>query len=136
MVTQEDVLYKVLNTENNQKQGVTFHWANEQPGSGIDYETMVWNGKFYVNAENDKALNRLLLSLYRSGQRCHFHYGKDGKLWGDIETGRIGRTTGHIPIPITVYNQRSLGGPALLDDCIIKITATKGKWVLYDKTAQ
>ena len=61
---------------------------------------------------------------------------------GDIETGRdwieeydtigtIGKSTGNIKIPLLILTKRSLGGGALLDDCILKITDQQTKQVLY-----
>lgn len=62
--------------------------------------------------------------------------------YGDVETGRswkeefdvtgyVGRSTGTSKIPLLVYNSRSFGGGSILDHCIIKISLSKGKKVLY-----
>lgn len=58
---------------------------------------------------------------------------KTGKSWGEVHNikGYVGRSTGPIKVPILIYNARSLGGDAILDDCIVKITASKGGAVLY-----
>jgi len=62
---------------------------------------------------------------------------------GDTETGRDWNeehdTIGYIGLsrgqdaryPILVYNKRSYGGGALLDNCIIKIKESKGNKILY-----
>jgi hypothetical protein len=67
--------------------------------------------------------------------RLHLCYGDPatGEDWNEIYdcTGIIGRTTGPEPIPILLYNKRSLGGTAVLTKNIIKITTTKGNRVLY-----
>lgn len=70
----------------------------------------------------------------RRAERLNFHFGdrETGRAWGDIDTGYVGRSTGRIKIPLVVYNARSLGGPALLDHCIVKITTARGKRVLYE----
>ena len=57
------------------------------------------------------------------GFRVRVWYGdvETGQAWGDVETGRIGRSTGWIKIPLMIYNNRSMGGGALLDHCIVRI---------------
>jgi hypothetical protein len=56
--------------------------------------------------------------------------------YGDAETGRdwleeydtigyIGRSTGSIKPPLMIANVRSICGPAILDNCIVKITIDK-----------
>ena len=63
--------------------------------------------------------------------------------YGDVKTkvswnevydiqGYIGRLTGEIKIPLLVYNNRSLGGGALLDTCILSVKTTRGKKLLYE----
>jgi len=63
--------------------------------------------------------------------------------YGDIETGKSWNeehcTIGYISMskgyearfPILVYNERAYGGGSLLDDCILKITESKGGRILY-----
>ena len=45
--------------------------------------------------------------------------------------GTIGRSTGTIKTPLLISNSRSLGGGAILTDCIVKIVDVKTKRVLY-----
>jgi hypothetical protein len=55
-----------------------------------------------------------------------------GRAWAGQEhdhIGYIGRSTGSINVPLMVYNSRSLGGGAILDDFIVRITC--GRTVLY-----
>lgn len=39
-------------------------------------------------------------------------------------TGYVGRSTGPIKVPLLIHNRRSLGGPAILDHCIIGVRET------------
>lgn len=93
----------------------------------------VFNGIYY-HEDTPNKLIELIDRFYRNRQRVSIYYGdtKNGNEWGDVEIGRIGRTTGTIKIPISVHNARSLGGSAILTNCIVKITTTtKDKSVLY-----
>ncbi len=93
-----------------------------------------YNGTCYHH-EINKTMIMLLEHIRIYQTRVQFHWGdvKTGKDWGDIYDvkGRIGRSTGPIKIPILLYNSRSIGGGAVLDHCIVKITETKGGRVLY-----
>ena len=62
--------------------------------------------------------------------------------YGDTETGQswretfdirgsIGRSTGSIKIPLLIKTSRSLGGGAVLDHCLVKITDANTKKILY-----
>jgi len=53
--------------------------------------------------------------------------------WGSH--GYIGRSTGTVKIPLLIANRRSLGGPGLLDHCIIRIRTSAGGRVLYQHPA-
>lgn len=69
-----------------------------------------------------------LLHAHRGDYRIRLCYGdsKTGRDWQEIHDieGYVGRTTGEVKIPILVYNKRSLGGSAILTDCIVRITLT------------
>lgn len=70
---------------------------------------------------------RVELSLgYTHGPRA----GEDWNEHYDV-VGYVGRSTGERKVPLLVFNKRSLGGPAILDHCIIRIRKSKGKTVLY-----
>jgi hypothetical protein len=60
--------------------------------------------------------------------------------WGEVHdvTGYIGLSAGayNLKYPILVYNSRSIGGGTILTDSIIKITASKGKEILYSLGAK
>jgi len=45
--------------------------------------------------------------------------------------GFIARSTGSIKIPLLIHNRRSLGGPGLLDHCIVRIRTSSGVRILW-----
>jgi hypothetical protein len=97
-----------------------------------DITYKIINGTAYHVNTPDAVVN--ILERYRQGYR-----GEKTRIrlfYGDNETGRdwneehnvigyIGRSTGSIKIPLLINNNRSLGGPGLLDHCIVKITVDK-----------
>jgi hypothetical protein len=90
------------------------------------------------HAETPDRVVYLLHTARSYGTRLKIHYGdtKTGKLWGDIISCYVGRSTGTIKIPLAIYNKRSTGGCDLLDNCIVKIEYANKKrgGVLYDIT--
>ena len=92
------------------------------------------NGTYY-NADAAPDMIDLLERLRASATRVRFHWGdtKTGKDWGDIYdvSGHISRSTGTKKIPILIHNSRSMGGGAILDNCIIGIKHSKGGQILY-----
>ena len=80
-------------------------------------------------------LIKILEELRLRRVRVHFCLGntETGEDWQEefMVTGRIGRSTGTCKIPLVIYNERSYGGPALMDDCIVAIFTTKGKYPYY-----
>jgi len=54
--------------------------------------------------------------------------GKLGLDWLEehMHHGYIGRSTGTVKIPLLVNNARSMGGPGLLDHCIVRIRTSAG----------
>lgn len=100
-------------------------------------EYNVVNGTSY-HIETSQKVIEVLERAKSERTRILVDYGdvKTGKSWGeqyDI-TGTIGRSTGINKIPLLIHNARSLGGGGLLDHCIIKISVSKGKSVLYQHT--
>jgi hypothetical protein len=97
-----------------------------------DYQEV--NGTFYDATTNKDVIN-VLENARANNTRIILDYGdvKTGKSWNEIfdVTGRIGRSTGSIKIPLLIHNRRSMGGGAILDNCIIGIKESKGKRVLY-----
>ena len=95
------------------------------------------SGTYYHQNTSDEMIT-LLEKIRQEKTRCRFHWGntETGEDWKDDYdvVGRISRSSGPCKIPILVHNKRSLGGRALPTDCIVKITTTAGKKVLYQHT--
>lgn len=81
-----------------------------------------------------------LATAQANHQRLHISLGHtdndEGKLGRDwleeyMSYGYIGRSTGTNKIPLLIHNNRSIGGPALLDHCIVRIRTSRGGRVLY-----
>jgi len=91
-------------------------------GNVIHYRII--NGTAY-HEETNKPITDYLEKARLEGGRVRFNLGdtRTGIDWGDTLDccGYIGRSTGEIKIPILLKNNRSIGGPGLLDHCIIKI---------------
>ena len=100
--------------------------------SGKSYKLA--NGTYYSTMTSDEVIN-VIETARQNRTRLVLDYGDilTGKSWNEVYdiTGRIGRSTGSIKIPLLIHNKRSLGGGAILDYCIIKISESKGKKVLY-----
>lgn len=96
------------------------------------------NGTSYDVRTNDKIIN-VLEKCRRNGTRIILDYGdtETGESWNEVYdiTGRLGRSTGNVKIPILLHNSRSIGGGAILDHCIIGIKESKGGKVLYSYRA-
>lgn len=92
------------------------------------------NGTFY-DINTPQNIVNILEKAREQKFRIILDYGDTatGQSWGEIHdiTGYIGRSTGKIKIPILVHNSRSFGGGGILDNCIVKISLSKGKAVLY-----
>lgn len=94
----------------------------------------ICNGTSYNKVTSVK-LMQLLEQLRIAGTKVRVWYGDTatGASWNEeYDTiGRIGRSTGSAKIPLLIANARSIGGGALLDDCIVHVIDTKTKQVLY-----
>ena len=90
----------------------------------------------YYHIKTSPEMVELLERIRKGDTRVRFHWGDTitGKDWGDSYdvTGTLGRTTGPVKVPILLHNKRSMGGGAILTQCIVKITTTQGKRVLYE----
>jgi hypothetical protein len=110
--------------------GKSAAWTMDHSSFRIDYKIV--NGTAYHLQTPDELVR--ILELCRAGRtRVEFEYGDDltGKLWGDIERGTIGRSTGNLQFPLVIKTKRSTGGCGLLDNCIVKLTDVKTKAILW-----
>ena len=95
---------------------------------GKDYK--VFNGTAYNKNTSDEVIKVLdkYLQGYRD-QRIRLFYGdaKTGRDWNEEYDviGYLGRSTGRFKIPLLIAKSHSSGGPAILDNCIVKITVDK-----------
>ena len=91
------------------------------------------NGTSYHERTPDEVI-RVLESARLNRTRLHVSLGETegpnaGRDWleENMVYGFIGRSTGSIKIPLLIHNRRSLGGPGLLDHCIVRIRYTTGR---------
>lgn len=88
----------------------------------------VANGNYY-HAETPREVISWLETSRERRQRIRIFYGdgKTGESWNEENdvAGHIGRSMGPIRIPLMIANARSMGGPGILDHCIVAI-ATRG----------
>lgn len=94
----------------------------------------VRNGTSYHDDTPEKVIDALEYARV-SQQRVRIFYGdaETGRDWleeWDV-TGYIGRSYGPRHIPLLIHSNRSHGGGALLDHCILKVVLTRSKRVLY-----
>ena len=97
-------------------------------------EYTVVDGTFYDTRTPREVINALELSR-RAGYRIRVWYGdaQTGAPWmeeSDV-TGYVSRTTGPVCIPLLVHNKRSLGAPAMLEHCIVRIVRADTRRTLY-----
>lgn len=86
------------------------------------------DGTCYADGTSEKIID--LLQRARANRwRVRLFYGdtKTGRDWLEEHDvlGRVGRSTGSIKIPLIIHNERSIGGTAILTQCIVKITIDK-----------
>lgn len=97
-------------------------------------EYNVVNGTSY-DIRTPEAVIRVLEQTRINRSRIHVSLGDTdtGRDWleENMVTGYIGRSTGSVKIPLIVHNARSMGGPGLLDHCIVRIRYASGGHVLY-----
>jgi len=81
---------------------------------------MELNGTTY-SSQTPREVAEELERCRETKTRVCLYYGKPGHLWGDVMTGRIGRSMGPCKIPILLRNSRSMAGEGILDDCVMGI---------------
>jgi hypothetical protein len=91
--------------------------------------------------ETPEQVVSVLEAARQNGTRLKIYYGdtETGRDWNEElgVTGRIGRSTGKVKIPLIIHNCRSIGGPSVLDHCIVKIKRLSDGHILYQhKTYQ
>lgn len=98
-----------------------------------DYKVV--NETYYDKRTPDEVI-RILENARQGRYRLHISLGEtdndEGKIGRDwleenMSFGYIGRSTGPHKIPLLVHNARSMGGPGLLDHCIVRIRHTTGR---------
>lgn len=95
-------------------------------GNNIQYKTV--NGTSY-NAKASDEIISILENARQYNKRVRLFYGntETGRDWMEVydTMGTIGRSYGEVKIPLLIKNSRSIGGSAILEDCIVKITIDK-----------
>jgi hypothetical protein len=96
------------------------------------YKTV--NGTSFHEETPDKVC-QILSDAINTRRRLKLTFGdtETGRSWNEEHDtrGRIGRSTGTNKIPLLIHNTRSIGGGAILDQCIIKIIDTATGQILY-----
>lgn len=100
-----------------------FQIVTSKDPAGRQYKVAESGTAYHLDTPDD--LIMILERLRESRERITVDYGdvNTGQSWNeefDI-TGRIGRSSGSIKIPLLVHNARSYGGGGLLDNCILSI---------------
>lgn len=91
------------------------------------------NGTTYREGTPSRVIH-ILEHCRASGMRIRVAYGdENGQDWGEVcdVVGYVGRSCGPCKVPLLVYNRRSLGGPAMTENRIVRIETTKGRRLLY-----
>ena len=88
----------------------------------------VVNGTYY-NKETPYQLIDILEKVRQENKRIRIFYGdtETGRSWNEEHDiiGTLSRSAGQRQIPILMYNSRSYGGTAILDNRIIRVTLDK-----------
>lgn len=109
--------------------------AAKRTGNEPKYKVHPSGTAYHVQTPD--SLVTILEKLRETKTRIRIHYGDTvtGRDWEERSgiQGTIGRSTGSIKIPLMIYNCRSMGGGAILDHCIVKVTNSKHKSLVYYK---
>lgn len=91
---------------------------------------------FWEHPEIDERLKLKLQTLLHSQIRVRIFYGNvdTGEDYNEewMNFGYIGQSMGTEKIPLLIANTRSIGGPAILTNCIVKITYASGGRVIWE----
>lgn len=103
--------------------------------TGVFVAYKIQGGTYYDSRTPDLVI-RALEDARIYGYRIHISVGDPdtGQDWHEAYhcEGYIGRSMGPVKSPLLLYNSRTMGGPAILDHCIVKIRRTgKNGRVLY-----
>jgi len=92
-------------------------------GNTIKYKVTPSGTAYHVDTPD--SLVATLERLRNNRTRIRVYYGdrETGRDWEEQYgvLGTIGRSTGSIKIPLMIATSRSMGGGALLDNCIVKV---------------
>ena len=114
-----------------QQRSVIVPYWPEEPAMK-EYKTI--NGTSYDVRTPDEVV-AILENARQTRTRLHVSLGdsESGRDWieENMVHGVIGRSTGSIKIPLLIHNRRSLGGPGLLDHCIVRIRTSSGGRILW-----
>ena len=84
------------------------------------------------HAETPPAVRKALDRALEHRDRIRVFYGntKTGAAWPEEYdvTGRVGRSTGTVKVPLLLSRRSSYGGPSMLDHCIVGIKGPRG-WI-------
>jgi hypothetical protein len=95
-------------------------------------------GEIVFSNETPIKTAKKLVELIENQNRIVLDYGdiKTNKSWDEIYdiSGKIGLSNGayDLKYPILVHNSRSMGGCSILTNCIIKISLSQGKRVIFE----
>lgn len=91
--------------------------------TGRQYKVSEHGTAFHIDTDNE--ICRILDEAIQSKKRLKIYLGdtKTGRDWNEEHDtiGRIGRSYGINKIPLLIRSSKSIGGPAILDYCIVKI---------------
>ena len=94
------------------------------------------NGTSYPIDTDPEEINILEMSRAKRF-RIVLEYGdvKTGEVWMDATPNRgfIGRSMGPVKIPLLIRTNRSYGGEATLEHCIVRICESKGGKEIYKR---
>lgn len=87
----------------------------------------------FFTSETPEPVKRALASLRGTDTRVRLFYGnrETGKTWQEENdvTGRVSASMGPCRVPLIIHNASSMGGGAIMADCILGILAKGGRWI-------